>query len=418
MKLLINACLVFLSATAGYAQSKARPAKPKSQSAKPNVAGTAAASKKAQALPEKSLPPSAEVTKAPITTAKMAFETLRPWTAGRWYVVGQWVSADRIEWLGSKGGTRMQSKNKCFTSQGKDAKIFRNKDVDPSLAQAEILSSESWVAIEVSPSVQAEEFNLDTGRADCPVKFSVSYQWTKGGGQLQPLLFLQPSGNRFYGFDIAINQTDLDSASQSDIQMDLLMGVWSAKFPNASSSANQSLTMVPTAVARGEWLPMKKHWGLQLALEQTVANFGGVSGQSALYSDWTVGTFGEYFLPALDAIQLRGSLKLHQHLGDDSSNVPTIASPNKRAQNLIIGFTSNFYFAQRWMFGLDVDYAPNLKLAGRGVKQGLLGTQARAGYRVNNFMSILVEGGYRAYKAVGYSNESLTMVQAGIRIEL
>jgi tRNA 2-selenouridine synthase len=29
-----------------------------------------------------------------------------------------------------------------------------------------------------------------------------------------------------------------------------------------------------------------------------------------------------------------------------------------------------------------------------------------------------LEGGYRAYKAVGYSNESLTMVQAGIRIEL
>lgn len=356
---------------------------------------------------------------AAVAQNAITFDSARGWNAARYYVIGRWIAADRVEWLGSRGNSRVLFADAaCSLSGPDDVKVIRNREVDKSLENAEVVQQGEWIAIEVSPSVQAEDIGIESiANDDCLGSMSLKYSWTKGTGEVQPLTFYSPSAS-FFGYDITFTEPATEVRTESDIQMDLMMGVWQAKVPNAVETANKTLIMSPTAVARGEWMPTQEHWGLALSFEQGVANFGGVENQSALYSDWAIGGFGEYVLSIADAFQSRVYLRYHQHLGDDASAVPTLAPANKVARYLTMTLSNQLYFSRRWLVGMDIDYGPSLRLAGRGINQGMIGVSVRAGYRITSFLFFIVEGGYRAYTGDNILDESVVIGQAGVRLEL
>ena len=356
----------------------------------------------------------------------MNFRTFKKWVAGRWYVVGHWTAPDTIEWLGSPP-TKILYPNDSCTSDPGPGKFARNKMRDKTLDQAEILRGEDgWFLIEVSPSVASEEFLVlpasqstvdPETKPDCLARTPISYAWSKGRGSVRPLLFLNPQSNRFFKKEISVAVPE-DEDAEADIQLDLLLGYWKASLPNASASAKRSLNLAPTAVVRGEWLPLKTSWGLTLSLEQTVTNFGGATGQNALFSDWVVGTFFEKYFPFLDSFQVRLGGQYRQHLADDSTDVSSLATPNKNGKYLIGTGTLNLYFAKRWLVGGDLELGFPSSMAGRGVKQSYLSGAGRAGFRVTSSVILLLEGGFRSYKAVGFSHESIVYGQLGVRLDL
>jgi len=177
--------------------------------------------------------------------------------------------------------------------------------------------------------------------------------------------------------------------------------------------------MAPIAMARGEWLfPYWRNIGGALSLSQTVANFGGIQDQNALYSDWAAEVFYQGMMAISDGLQLRASMGYHQHLGDDNSDVPTIAAPNKNAQFLTFGLLANLYFAKKWFTGLHIDYGMKGAMSGSGAKQGLMEGIFSLGRRVSSTMFLIGGLQYRAYTAEGYDAETLKSLTMGIRLEL
>jgi hypothetical protein len=284
-----------------------------------------------------------------------------------------------------------------------------------------VLSGGDWFAIEVTPDVDKEtiEFALpeDPSGRECRSKVVVEYAWSGEKNRRDPVLFLKPTGNEFY--NRIFHVLSPVPSGRADLQLDLLAGVWRGTFPNVESGGKKSFLLVPTAIARGEWkLPFHKSAGLQIALEQTVSNMGQVANlQNVFFSDWTLGAFYEMFLPIRDGLQLRGSIRYHQHTADDNKSLRSLAYNGRDARHILLGATSNLYFRRYWLAGMDLDWALPGSLAGRG-SSTLLDVTARGGLRLTSFLYFLSELGYRVQGIEGAQSESLLRFQAGIRLDL
>jgi len=361
------------------------------------------------------------VQEAAAVAENLSFESKKPWESARWFVVGKWVQSNGIRWLGGNSGTRVNFASKCLFASAPFSGSLERSTSDRN-SELEILRFEDWVAIEVSPNVYEEEFLVKARQEqedpECQARVSLTYAWKKNEGRLTPLLFLTAQGNRFFGYQVDIRSFEPEVDETADIQMDLMLGVWSASLPNAANAGNKRLLFAPVATARGQWLPYKKHWGLSLALEQAMASHGGFDQQKAQFSDWQVGSFGEYYISFLDALQLKLGLAYRQHLADHSYVLPSFLTQNKDAKYLLVTSTMNLYFSKFWLMGLDFDFAFPGRLAGRGVTQSYVNTRGTIGYRTNSFLILLLELGLRSYKIQGYSSEKVIMGQAGIRIDL
>ena len=374
----------------------------------------------AQAQEDASVAPKSAVKKA---TIPLSFTTQKNWDAGRWYAVGKWVQGNGIRWLGGDAATRVDLPAECIAKESPFAgTIERNVHRDESLKSAEVLTSGEWIAIELSPNVQEEEFTVKgptfSNNPNCHARMNLAYAWSKDGGKVTPLLLLSAKGSRFYGYEVNMDPPAKESGETADITLDLMLGFWPGKIPSAGADSKKTLNFAPVATVRGEWLPLKQYWGIILGLEQTVASFGGVANQKALFSDWQIGTFGEGFLPVADSLQLRGGLRYRQHLADDSLQAPSLLSANKDARYIVASGTANLFFGGQWLVGFDAEYGLPGELAGRHVKQSFLNGVGRLGFRTSTFLYIIFEGGYRAYQVKGAPTESVTMAQLGIRLDL
>lgn len=374
---------------------------------------------------------------------RISFDSLRYWRDSRWFVIGEWVGADSIRWVGGKTTKFKFPRAECGAPE-EPSTLVRPEDyvakIEPGKKKPlnhEILHNRNWVAVEVSYSVESETFVVRSARfkdnPDCkaPVKFE--YGWKGEPTELKPILFLKPK-DFFFGHEIILYVPE--KPERANIQLDLYLGYWRGSFPNAKISTaeaaeiaagrkparkapSKSITFVPTAISRGEWLlPMQKHIGFTLSLEQSLMSMGGVSGQPVLFSDWTVGTFFQQIIPAFDGLQYRLFAKYHEHLADQGTAYSTMADANRQAKNLILGTTLNHYFARRWLLGADFEYGFPNRMAGRGVTQGYMAYSGRLGFRMTTFMLIVGEVGFRNYKAEGFETEKVLQSNLGIRLEL
>ncbi len=381
---------------------------------------------------------------------RISFDSIRYWKESRWYAIGEWITSDTIRWMGGKETKIKFPRPECAVASEFNVLVrpedYVEKAVDPTKKKKqlnrEILSRGQWLAIEVNADVESENFEVRSpifkDNPDCkaPVKFA--YGWKGAATELKPILFIKPK-DYFYGHEVTLYVPE--KPERANIQLDLYLGYWKGTFPNAQinpgvsatdaveiaagqrSSAraapSKSISFIPTAVSRGEWLlPMQKRIGLTLALEQSLLSFGGVSGQSMLISDWFAGAFYQQIIPALDGLQARLFFKYHEHLADQGNTYFTMAEPNRQAKNLIVGATLNHYFARRWLLGADFEYGIPNRMAGRGVTQAVMAYSGRLGYRLTTFMLLIAEGGFRNYKAEGYLTEKVLQTNLGIRLEL
>jgi len=349
------------------------------------------------------------------------FQSEKPWQAARWYAIGRWIHPNGIQWLGANTITNVNLPAECFETSNPTIHIAERIGGN---SASETLSFNEWIALELSPAVANEELNIKTSKSSqhphCQTKTHVAYKWSAKDGAIAPLLMLSPQGSQFYKHEINITPKASTTSESTDIQMEFFAGIWRTTLGNASEGAKQNLLLSPTTIARGEWLPQKKHWGLKLELEQTVASFAGAEGQKATFSDWQVAAFGEAYLLSwnfFDAIQFRGGFGYRQHLADDSNAVPSLLTANKDARYLILSGAINIY-SELWIYGVDFDYGPPSTMAKRGVTQSYWNTRGRIGYRTSSILMLMLEGGLRSYKTKDFADEQLMALQMGIRLEL
>ncbi len=346
---------------------------------------------------------------------ELVFPSGKVWRSARWYVVGRWHAADEIVWLGG-GRTRIRYGNpKCGNVEGLGfvARAERAGDL-------EVLRSGVWTLIEVSPNVQTEAFTFSVpgADADCRREAKVTYAWSGAREGVKPLLFLQPANNRYFGATFHV-RPDIP-AEKADIQLDLLLGGAKGKFPNADTAngASSSFYLAPMAIARGEWLlPFFRDVGLNLGLEQTVANFGGAPLQNVFFSDWNVGAFYQRLLPVANGFLLRGGFKFHNHVADDNKELRSLADSGVESKGFLLGASATLYFADAWLVGADFDYGLPSSMAGRG-KSSMMDFTGRFGLRVTGFLYLLGELGYRTYANEAMNTDSLLRFSGGLRFDL
>jgi hypothetical protein len=346
--------------------------------------------------------------------------TAKEWKAARWYLVGQWVAPNRIEWLGG-GETNVKfTKSGCTSGQGVGQLVrLGAKGVVQTL---EVLERDAFVAIELSPAIARERFEFRSPQfgsdPSCKSEVSISYNWSGKSGDFRPFLALTAQNNRYSGYVLQFATPETE-ASRMDIQLDLSLGVAQSKLPNAQGGA-ESILLAPVAVSRGEWMiPGLPVLGLEIGLEQSIANLGAPEDSFVLFSEWMAGVFYEHTLFFGDGLVLRGHLRYHQRRADDSRLRTLVAEPNKDAKVVGIVTQARFYYLQRWMSGVVLEYGPALSLAGRGEAQGLLAAKVQFGYRMNPTLSLILESGYRQFTLDQSKSESeLQLVQAGVRLSL
>jgi hypothetical protein len=361
---------------------------------------------------------------------KLVFDSNKKWTAARWYVVGEWIGPNRVRWLGGGQSLFKFPNVNCLDSKNPVANIERVETVDITQGKIpnEILTSNTYFAIEVPASQVSERFRVSPKAKNCEIEIELKYSWLQGPGDVRPLLFLSPQKNKYFGHEIHLEPPVEKPESAADISMDLLMGFSLTRFPNVDSdNAKQTLILAPVAKARGEWIPFSYLFGMNINLEQVMASWGGykdpdtgIVEQQALYSDWSLGVFLEHYFPVFDALHIRGGLSYYEHLADDNIANPTFSNSIKGSKYLVANGMMNFYFGDYILLGGAVDYGipSTLGGVGGGVKQSMLAFNARFGIRVTSFMFLLGEGGMRSYMATGVSPEVSYQGFIGIRLDL
>lgn len=364
---------------------------------------------------------------APVRAREKSSRTLRwnsakIWRTSRWYVVGRIERDATVRWLDGQvspvSWEQRCSRNILQSATAGEVQIERGPQGPDGL---EVLRSGDWLAIEVNPAYLTEEFKVGiksgTGDVLCSGTLNLSYIWDAGRGNARPLLFVSANDNLYYGHQLSINSDDLEE--RADVQIDLLLGISSNSFPNASGAAKKSLIFAPNAIARGEWLiPSLNSWGMFGSLRQRVASFGGAANQDALYSDWSTRLFYQRFLRWKDGLQLRASLGFLQHLADDNRDLPTVSVINRKAQYFVASMLAQLYFSRRWFMGLEMQYGLPNQMAGRGTTQSYLGGLTRIGIRATPSMFLIGELEYQTYQAKGISAETQLGAQFGLRLEL
>lgn len=383
---------------------------------------------------------------------RISFDTRRFWSESRWYAIGHWVTPDTIRWIGGSDMKVQFPRVDCTLPENGDSLIVRpqdlkvdanaNPDKKKQPINREVLNKRGWVAIEGSPNVAEENFEIRSNRykemPECVSRVRINYGWKGQKTEVKPLLFLKPT-DYFFGYEITLYAPE--KPERANIQLDLMIGYWNGSFPNAKVSATaaakrasdqlttptladypaakKKIHLAPAAVSRGEWLvPFEKRIGLTLGIEQSLLSFGGVDFQRVLISDWFMGAFFQQILPGLDGLQFRVFMKYHEHLTDQGTVYETMLDVNRQAKNLIVGSTLNHYFGRRWLLGADFEYGFPNAMAGRGVDQSYMAYYGRVGFRLTTFLLMIAEGGFRNYKAAGYPTEKLLQANGGIRLEL
>jgi hypothetical protein len=356
---------------------------------------------------------------------KLVFNSARPWTAARWYVLGQWIGPNRVKWLGGGQSAFKFPNVTCLDAKNPNGDFERISEPNDSVVDdIEILKSKDFFAIEVPTSQVSEKFYVKTGKIlpegdhSCRIEIELKYSWLQGPGDVRPLIFLSPQKNKYFGYEIHLEPPTEKPDSVADISMDLMFGYTYAKVPNAFDDASKTLHLAPMAKARGEWVPFKEYFGMSLSLEQTMASWGGVADQQGLFSDWSIGSFVEVFLPVFDAVQIRGSANYYEHLADDNVATATFSPLIKVSKYFTVKGLVNLYFADQWFLGGELEYAIPGKMAGVGVSQSMLGITGRLGLRVTSFMFFILEGDMRNYKAEGTQTETTLQSYLGIRLDL
>lgn len=375
-------------------------------------------------------PNSGGVFSGPIKT-KIIFESEKKWEAARWYAVGRWVGPNRIDWLG--GGQSLLSfpSAKCLSKESFIGSVEKIEASQQSGEALEVLRSGEFFALELSTQQAKENIRVTAGAAlkneidvDCSVEISVRFAWVKEKSEdlrINPLVFLAPHSNRYYGYEFQLIPPKEKPEAMADVSLDILGGGAIGRFPNATAPGVNSLSLFPVTRARGEWLPFTYYWGMSLTLEQVMASWGGASTetskQSALYSDWSVGTFWEDFYPVFDAIQIRLGVSYLEHAGDDQPEIPTLLSQNKSSGYVVGTLSTGVFYSDRWLTGLDFAYGPPINLAGVG-KQSYMNILGRVGLRVTGFLFLLGEAAYKTYTTEGFAADSVMQLHMGIRLDL
>lgn len=392
----------------------ATPATPPSVPSAPVQAPAQSAATGPVSAPAPAASPSAP--RPPAADAReVSFVSRRAWTAPRWYLLGRWNSAHEIQW---PGGVRISLRfdDPACANIKEPGRIVRDSD------DAEVLSSGAWFALELNPDVAKEEVEAQIGSEGpngpaCRSRIPLVYAWNGERGQRDPVLFLKPTGNEF--FKRVFHVTSPAVAGRADIQLEVLLGLWRGNFPSVTSGGSSSFFLAPAAIARGEWLlPVrKKHFGLQVALEQNVANIGQVQNQNVYFGDWLVGAFYVRNFPIAEGLQLRGRVAYHQHAADDNPLVHSLAYNGRDARHILLGASGTIYFARAWMTGIDLDYALPGNLAGRG-PASYFDSTLRGGRRLTGFLYGVSEIGYRVQGISGAPSETQLRFQAGVRLDL
>ncbi len=363
--------------------------------------------------------------------SKISFESEKRWEAARWYAIGRWVAPNRIQWVGGGQSLLEFSSATCLSKENYVGQIVRSQNSSKQDEVLEVFQQKDFFALELPTDLSKEKLKVTSGQKlkvdlqiPCEIEIEVQYAWVKtqpSETKVSPLVFLSPTRNLYFGYEFEILIPNVKPEGLADVQLDILGGYARAKFPSVASTGVCDLNLFPVARARGEWLPFTHYWGMNLSLEQVMASWGGAKtdagNQSALYSDWSLGTFLEDFYPVFDSIQVRLGLSYLEHSGDDNPLIPTLLPANKNAAFLVGTLTTGIYFSDRWLLGGDFTYGPPVNFKGNG-KQSYLSVLGRVGMRVTGFLFLLSETGFKTYTTSGSPSDSVIQAHVGIRLDL
>lgn len=345
----------------------------------------------------------------------VVFKSEKTWTAPRWYLVGEYQQ-NRILWLGGGESRFISDQKRCFNKTKAEL-------LEGTLAQGseEILVSGAWIAVEVDPEKKNNtiELKLSSG---CKLRTTLSWDVAPSksnltsASPLMPVLFLKTNQNIYFGKSFDVKAPI--AGESSEVSLDVIAGAWKLSFGNSEAAAKQSMFAAPIVESRGEWTPKSLNGlGFELSLLQSIASFGGVSGQDVLLSEWQTGTYYQHVFKVAQGFVLRGHLNFLQRL-IDQGEVASIGDYEADHRNMLLGVSAALYFSRYWQLQVRGDYGFAGSFGGSGSSQSLIKVKSHVGYKITDSVAWLVEGSYRAYGYKGYESTKAITVSSGFRLEL